>query len=157
MCVIYWHCGVIIVNRLNSFFILFERVKAESAILGKEETFWEKYKPVIVGIIVIVSLILIACLLFFLDNYIPKRKEKNAQKTITSDGVLIASAKACTVFLVGFQEITLAKGTEFAAPLHEKEGFDFGGWFYDSACTIPYTTTKIYKNITLYPKWVRHD
>ena len=121
------------------------------------EKFWDNYGSIVIGISIFVAFTLIMCLLWFLDRYIPKRREKKAQKTTTSDGVLIASAKACTVFLVGFQEITLAKGTEFAAPLHEKEGFDFGGWFYDSACTIPYTTTKIYKNITLYPKWVRHD
>ena len=121
------------------------------------QKFWDEYGPITVGISVIVILALIACLIWFLEWYIPKRREKKAQKTTTSDGELIASAKACTVSLVGFQEIILAKGTEFAAPLHEKEGFDFCGWFYDSACTEPYKTTKIHKNITLYPKWVRHD
>jgi uncharacterized repeat protein (TIGR02543 family) len=41
-------------------------------------------------------------------------------------------------------------------PYPKREGYTFGGWFYDSACTVPYVSTKRLKpNTILYAKWLK--
>ena len=142
-------------NRLNSFFILFEKVKAESAILQDNRTFWEKYGSAIIGFSILGAFALFLGIVIFCEWYFKRRQEKLAQTTVTWDGVSVATFKTCTVSLIHFEEITLVKGAEFAAPIPDRNGYVFGGWFYDTACTIPYKTTKIRKSITLYPKWIK--
>ena len=41
-------------------------------------------------------------------------------------------------------------------PYPKREGYTFGGWFLDSACTVPYVSTKRLKpNAILYAKWLK--
>lgn len=35
-----------------------------------------------------------------------------------------------------------------------KTGHSFGGWFIDSACTIPWLNIAVTRDITLYAKWI---
>ena len=52
------------------------------------------------------------------------------------------------VNLDSFDPITL--------PYPKREGYAFAGWFYDSACTVPYISKKRLKpNTVLYAKWAK--
>ena len=56
-------------------------------------------------------------------------------------------------------QIKIDKGDklkDIAVP--EKEGFVFGGWFKDAACTQEYDLdTKVTSNLTLYAKWIEEE
>ena len=56
-----------------------------------------------------------------------------------------------------FQFVQLIKGDVYIAPLCEKDGYDFAGWYYDTAFTKPYYNRPIKTDITLYQKWVKHS
>lgn len=125
--------------------------KVIDRVLGKEISFWDKYINVIVWSTLILAVFLVVVLVAYFENRSVKRKKR----MISLNGTYIDSAKVCRITLLGFKEISIVKGNEFVAPLHFKDGFDFGGWFYDSACTEPYKTTRITEDITLYPKWTK--
>ena len=116
--------------------------------------FWDDY-----GILVIVVLVsLIAATILFLPDLIRKRK-----KRIENDSVPLPNYRekvyrplVRTVNLHGFDPVQIKKGDVFYAPVPEKDGYTFAGWFYDSACTVPYLNKKISKDVMLYPKWVKH-
>ncbi|MBO7739935.1 MAG: InlB B-repeat-containing protein, partial [Clostridia bacterium] len=69
----------------------------------------------------------------------------------------ISCTRIRTVTLYNHSEAVLEKGESFVAPLLERNGYTFGGWFYDTAFTEPYKTTKITEDITLYPKWTKES
>lgn len=50
----------------------------------------------------------------------------------------------------------IERGTVFGVPPEPaKEGYTFGGWFTDRACTVPYDpTAPIYEDTDLFPLWV---
>lgn len=139
----------------------FERVKAESAILKDDRTawqkFWEEYGSFVIGIALVVAVILFVVATLLWEQYSEKRKEKLSKTTTTYDGIAIATYKTCTISLVNYDTITLVKGSKYAAPFPEKQGYFFAGWFYDTAFTKPYQTTKISKDIVLYPKWTKES
>ena len=64
-----------------------------------------------------------------------------------------------SVFFVGYDAYQVEKNSNVTAPVDlSKEGFTFGGWYLDPACTtvakFPYEVTK---NTVFYPKWVNND
>lgn len=47
-------------------------------------------------------------------------------------------------------------GAAIAPPADpERPGYDFGGWYEDAACTIPYEFSEMGESRTLYAKWTR--
>lgn len=114
------------------------------------EKFWDDY-----GGFVIMAAIVVAIVLFFvIRSFVLRMVENKRERMVEMNGVKVDPFKMCTVNLMGADSVTIPKNSIFAAPLPEKEGYLFQGWFYDSACTIPYVTVKLKQSITLYPKWV---
>ncbi|MCQ2418303.1 MAG: InlB B-repeat-containing protein, partial [Clostridia bacterium] len=60
---------------------------------------------------------------------------------------------AATIPVTG---VEVADGEVFGAPAEPaKEGYTFGGWYTDRACTVPYDpTAPIYADTDLFPKWI---
>ena len=101
------------------------------------EYFMEEYWFVPVLIIVFTVLTVIGCI------YLTRRENPPEPKMIS-------------IHLFGMEDICVQRGERIMLPIPEKDGFDFRGWFLDSACTVPYTSTKPVKNeLFLYPKWER--
>ena len=88
-----------------------------------------------------------------------KRFDKRFSESIKIPGhdERVHPSLICTVHLYGNDDVLLKKGDTFVAPLVEKNGYDFCGWFYDTAFTEPYKTRCISKDITLYPKWTKES
>ena len=102
--------------------------------------------------------VLILCSIVFyplIRDRVQKKRDATAV-LIPGKDRKVSPSRIRKVVLYGRETVLLEKGDLFTVPIPEKEGYSFGGWFYDSACTEPYKTTKITENITLYPKWVRH-
>lgn len=121
----------------------------------------DMYPIVLVGVVVIVVLLFLAvlfgCLCFFYFKNKRKKVEQEEDLKVYDNGVSVSHSDVCTVTLMGYKDVQIIQGEEFIAPLHTKEGYSFGGWFYDSACTEPYKNIGITKNITLYPKWTKDN
>lgn len=102
-----------------------------------------------------VLLLIFSVILFFKIR--KKRRAARIARMTTIKGRIekVDSKLIRTVTLVGQETIELLKGETFLVTIPEREGYDFGGWFYDSACTEPYKTTAIKKDIVLYPKWTK--
>lgn len=108
----------------------------------------------------IISFIIVGLSFFtvvWLIPYLRKRhKEKMSQRIpVTNSDRLIDPQKSVRLVMIGGDTLILAKGDVFSASVPEREGYDFGGWFIDSACTVPFQNGKIHKDIVLYPKWIR--
>lgn len=113
-------------------------------------------KSEIVGAVIFWSVFLLIVVGIALAVIIPRRKRARMVKLDCFDNP-VDSKKVLQITLYGHQEITVLKGDFFAAPLVAKEGYSFGGWFYDTACTVPYLNKKLTKNVILYPKWVKSN
>ena len=102
-----------------------------------------------------VMLLIFSVILFFKIR--KKRRAARVARMTTIKGRIekVDSKLIRTVTLVGQETIELLKGETFLVTIPERKGYDFGGWFYDSACTEPYKTTAIKKDIVLYPKWTK--
>lgn len=114
------------------------------------EEIWDAFGWPIVFWLVFLSTI--SLILFF---KIRKKRRAMRMTTIKGRKEKVDSKQIRTVTLVGQETIELLKGETFLVTIPEREGYDFGGWFYDSACTEPYKTTAIKKDIVLYPKWTK--
>ena len=130
-----------------------------SDILGKDKytfsDFWNEWGFFIcLGIVLLILLFCFLYLFVFSDALAKRAKEKEKQKVFIN-GTYVFPSDVCTITLLEFTDIRVIKGEEFIAPIHTKEGYLFSGWFYDSACTDPYKTKRITKDITLYPKWTK--
>lgn len=121
------------------------------------QKFWEEYGPFVVGIALVVAVVLFVVTVLLWERYSEKRREKLSKTTTTYNGISVPICKTCTVTLVNYDTITLTKGSTYAPPLPEKTGYFFAGWFYDTAFTKPYQTTKISKDVVLYPKWTKES
>ena len=104
-----------------------------------EESFWEKNR----GWIILGIFILLVVAWIVIEMLVKRNRSK--EKTV------------CTVSMVGEKDVLVLKGDLFVAPLLHKDGYDFAGWYYDSAFTKPYYNRPIKSDITLYPKWVKHS
>jgi len=53
-------------------------------------------------------------------------------------------------------QLTVRRGERLQLPLIKKDGYRFGGWYIDTAMTIPFDQRKKVKyDMTLYAKWVK--
>ncbi|MBQ7392279.1 MAG: InlB B-repeat-containing protein, partial [Clostridia bacterium] len=53
--------------------------------------------------------------------------------------------------------VTGQVGEEIVLPTDpQKDGYTFGGWYLDYACTMPFVVTTYSKDLTLYAKWVKN-
>lgn len=60
---------------------------------------------------------------------------------------------------------TVQAGSGYAAPVPSvdpaRDGYEFGGWYMDRVCTVPYTESTTFRftsdmqEIEIYPKWIR--
>lgn len=114
------------------------------------EEFWDDYGGFVIFAAVVVAIVLF----FFIRSFVLRMAENKQERMIEVNGSKVDPFKICSVNLTGYSTVTIPKGTVFNAPFPEKEGYTFHGWFYDSACTVPYMNTKLRTSITLYPKWV---
>ena len=127
--------------------------KVQSATFGSDKytfsDFWNEW-----GIIICV---LIACSILTVILLCLHSREKNEAKAVSIPGKdhKVIPSRIRKVVLYGEETILLEKGDLFIVQIPEKEGYSFGGWFYDSACTEPYKTMRITEDITLYPKWTK--
>ncbi len=115
------------------------------------ERFWEEYA----GFIVLFICLFIVAVGGIVYHLCKKAKERREERSIIFQGKKIDSLKLRTITLVDFDSVKVIKGDTFVAPFPKKEGYAFGGWFYDSACTDPYKNAVIKKDMTLYPKWIK--
>lgn len=116
-----------------------------------DKAFWEVNGPII-----IFSIVLLAVLLTILTVYLVRRYI-NAQEKTCVNGRTVFSKRVIQVTLLGSGVSDLVKGDYFEAPLIRRDGYDFCGWFRDSACSVPFINSRIYHNLTLYPKWVKSN
>ena len=62
---------------------------------------------------------------------------------------------------------TVQGGSGYAAPIPTsdpaRDGYEFGGWYMDRACTVPYTESTTFRftsdmqEIEIYPRWIRSE
>lgn len=100
-------------------------------------SFWERYEREI-----IIGSILFVLLLAFIISV-------NARRIKTS----IFSRTHVKVDMHGHKTEVIKKGSRFDAPYLHKNGLSFGGWFVDTALTVPWISTKVKHDISIYPKW----
>ena len=143
----------------NYLSIIFEKVKAESATLKDDRTAWQKFWEDWGGLFWLLVFLVVIIAVLIVAHIADKRKNTQSARLITipSKEEPILRSRVRVVALYGHSESSVEKGDVFVAPFIEREGYAFGGWFYDTACTIPYKTTKIRKSITLYPKWTKES
>lgn len=115
----------------------------------QQYSFWDRHGGTIIFISIVVSIIVLIWLLCYVG--VLRERKKNRMVLFGKD--LVDSMKIKSITLSNYKTIEVLKGEVFIAPLVTREGYEFAGWFYDTACTKPYETIKIKKDITLYPKW----
>ena len=108
--------------------------------ISETERFWLdvlKYLPyILLGIALFVVIILTVVV-----NIKPKKKDPSYIYFRDRDDLT-------KVDLDNFDPIAL--------PYPKRDGYAFAGWFYDSACTVPYISKKRLKpNTVLYAKWAK--
>jgi uncharacterized repeat protein (TIGR02543 family) len=133
---------------MNLFLLALEG-KTRSRILG-DQSFWGQNKLEII----LASVAAFFILAFFVAYWINLHKQ--AKKTVTVGGKEVYPEKVITVTLATQSTVEIVKRDVFVAPFLSRDGYDFLGWYYDTACTVPYQNKKLTKSITLYPKWVKH-
>lgn len=115
--------------------------------------FWHNW-----GWLLFVGAVFLYVAIFLIVSHIIRaRKSKIESRSVEFEGEIVDSAKLVWINLIGSSPVTLNKGDVFIAPLIEKEGYEFGGWFYDSARSKPYLNRRITKDLTLYPKWIQRS
>lgn len=93
--------------------------------------------------VIMIAAVIIAILVILLIVYLSSKR----QKTIAS------KIKIC---LVGSEDLFVLYGDKPILPIPSKDGYSFCGWYFDSACTIPFDSrTPVKKELILYPKWVK--
>ena len=134
---------------INLFILSLTRVASRAL----QQSFWEAYGQLILEIIII-ALGVAACIVIFVYQF---KKDRRDARMIEVNGKKVDPEVLVTVTMIGNTAETITKGEIFTAPLIEKEGYDFAGWYYDTAFTRPYYNRPIKTDITLYPKWVKHS
>lgn len=133
------------------FFIL-SSDQVKSSVFSKL-SFWDRYGDLIIALSIIGLLV---CFII-VGSVVALKKERKERRMIEIDGKRVDPELLVTVTMIGNTAETLTKGEIFTAPLIEKDGYDFSGWYYDTAFTKPYYNRPIKTDITLYPKWVKHS
>jgi len=76
--------------------------------------------------------------------------------TLTFVGGKIASGSTDIGDGLLITTVTGQVGEEIVLPTDpQKDGYTFGGWYLDYACTMPFMATTYSKDLTLYAKWVK--
>ena len=76
--------------------------------------------------------------------------------TLTFVGGKIASGSTDIGDGLLITTVTGQVGEEIVLPTDpQKDGYAFGGWYLDYACTMPFMATTYSKDLTLYAKWVK--
>lgn len=138
---------------LNNGFFRYRKI--QSSILENDEytfsDFWTEW-----GVIICV---LVACSILTLILLYMYSREKNAAKAISIPGKTskVVPSRIRKIVLYGQETVLVEKGDLFIATIPKKDGYSFGGWFYDSACTEPYKNKHITEDIVLYPKWTKES
>lgn len=100
--------------------------------------FFEEYP----WIIMLAAVVIVALVILLIVTVSAKR-----QKTLGS------KVKIC---LVGYEDLFVLYGNKPVLPIPSKDGYSFCGWYFDSACTIPFDSrVPVKKELILYPKWVK--
>lgn len=144
-------------KKWNIFFELYGRVT--SATLKDDRTAWQKFWEDWGGLVCFSVFVVVIVVVLIVAHIADKRKNTQSARltTIPSKEDPVPRSRVRVVTLYGHCESSVEKGDVFAAPLIEREGYAFGGWFYDTACTEPYKNKRITKDITLYPKWTKES
>lgn len=128
-----------------------EKVLHEYRSTYKPRTFWDNYWPVIILVISII-IVLALCLLRKFEDNIREAIKKAKVKRINNR----YDRQTCTVDVIGVDNIRVYIGSTYSPPIPEKDGHSFGGWFVDSALTVPWLSTqKVEADMSLYPKWIK--
>ena len=134
---------------------LFDKVISSRLPQSDSSAFWNSY-----GVFLLVFVVIwVVSAFVFVPILFRKVKQKRESRMIDLNGKKVDSAKIVTITLMGstFKFVQQFKGDIFIAPLQEKDGYEFAGWYYDTAFTKPYHNRPIKADITLYPKWVKHS
>lgn len=93
--------------------------------------------------IIMLATVIIAAFLILLIVSISARRQKT----------LVSKIKIC---LVGYEDLFVLYGSKPVLLIPSKDGYSFCGWYFDSACTIPFDSrVPVRKELILYPKWVK--
>ena len=117
-------------------------------ILGKE-TFWEKNG----GMIIFITIAVLAAVAIVFLGIFKIQKDNREERLVDFAGTQVDYERLVTITLTGHTAVTQLKGELFEAPLLAKDGYEFLGWFYDTAFTKPYYNRPIKSDLILYPKW----
>ena len=102
------------------------------------QQWWENPLLWIIVACVIVAIVGIVIAVYYVN------KHKNAEFTVTLNNEGEVS------------HIIVKRGERVQLPLLKKQGYRFGGWFVDTAMTIPFIpTNQVTYNMMLYAKWVK--
>ena len=99
---------------------------------------WENPLVWIIVACVIVAIIGVVVAVY----YVNKRKNTEFTVSLNNDGEV--------------SHIVVKRGERVQLPLIRKDGYRFGGWFIDTAMTIPFLPThQVTYDMMLYAKWVK--
>lgn len=137
-------------------YIFFDRVKSRR--LGYTGTDQATFDWDFWGVfLLLICIVFLVTVFVFVPALYRKMKSNQEKRMVELNGKMVDSKLLVTVTMIGYKSEILIKKELFIAPLIEKEGCDFVGWWYDSACTIPYVNGPVKSDIILYPKWVKHS
>ena len=102
------------------------------------QQWWENPLVWIIVACVIVAIIGVVVAVY----YVNKRKNTEFTVSLNNDGEV--------------SHIVVKRGERVQLPLIRKDGYRFGGWFIDTAMTIPFLPThQVTYDMMLYAKWVK--
>ncbi len=134
--------------------------KISSGVFDDKMTFSDFFESYWWIFVIAIILVPIFCVIFRtvyidLNRKLVERKKSREESLVDFNGQKVSQKQLCTIRLEGEQTIVQLKGCVFFAPVVNREGHIFKGWFYDSACTRPYLNTKVKSDIVLYPLWIK--
>lgn len=87
-------------------------------------------------------------MIFFTGSTVQNRKQRKAERN---------TAKYFrTVTLYEKDSVSVEYKSTYAPPIPKRTGYNFGGWFVDTALSVPWKSTdRVLCDMTLYPKWIK--
>lgn len=114
-----------------------------------EQSFWDLHKE---QIIIIALLIVFVVAVYLLIERKAIMRGVIQRKQLKTNRILDKTTRI--VVLHGIDSSRVIVGDSFSPPLPTRDGYSFGGWYVDTALTVPWLSSQpVINNVTLYPKW----
>lgn len=112
--------------------------------------FWLTYGPYIIALVVTLLIAIIAILIRRRGDIIAAARDAKVRQTNKK------VERTTRVVDIEGNEVRVFAGETFSPQIPKKTGYVFGGWFVDSALTVPWLSTQpVERNMSLYPKWTK--